>query len=374
MSSSITFETALLADAIKKAGKIAPNSGAAFDKAAGIVFEFDPAAPIPLAVIRATNLDIFCIQWVNVTEWSGERAQWRLPSAILAQVVGSLPIGSDKTVTFTSETTSHSFIVHMVSGKTKVKLYPMDASYYPPWPAFDPDNMYPAPDLGGRIDQVEWAASSSEPRLAGVRLDGTYAIATDSYRMACAPLSIPNLDKPIIVPAGLLGQVLRQTGDIQIGMGEHMLHIMPDEYTQMKTVLYNVEYPKVDRLIEQEFTHSVEMSRDRLMEMMTRVNAFATGDRAAAFHIWLGGEQITIRMLNEQMGTIDDQLEIAGQATHEMFMFRFTPKNVMEALVKSPNDKVELKYNAGDPKSFLHIDSGSGYRAWVVPRQQEKAE
>lgn len=374
MSSSVTFETALLADAIKKAAKIAPNRGAAFDKAAGIIFEFDPASPLPLAVVRATNLDIFCIEWINVTEWSGEAAQWRLPSIVLASVVSALPIGSDKTVTFTSEVTDHSFIVHMSSGKTRAKFYPMDAAYYPHWGAFNPDSMHPAPDLGGRIDQVEWAASNTEPRLAGVYLDGTNAVATDTYRLACVPLSIPDLQQPIVVPAGLLGQVLRQTGDIQVGVSDRMLNIMPDEFTQMKTVLYDVKYPNVDRVMNMEFDTEVKVSRDRILETMTMVNSFSAGDRAAGFRVFFGMEQIAIYMLNDQLGSIGDAIDYPGQMTHERFELKFTPKNIMEALQKAPNDAVTLKYNQGMIKSLLHIDGGSGYRAWAIPRVQKGPE
>lgn len=375
MISSVTFETAAIADVIKKAEKIAPSKvGAAFDKAAGIILEFDPTQPIPLAVVRATNLDIFSMEWVNVAEWSGEPAQWRLPSFLLAQVVGSLPIGTGRTVTFTSEATGYSFVVNLKSGRTKAKFYPLDFSYYPSWSVFDPDNMFPVTDLGGRIDQVEWAAGKSDPRLAGVYLDGQYAIATDTYRLACVPLSIPDLTNPIVVPSGLLGQTLRQTGEIQIGISENMLQIMPDEHTQMKTVIYDVNYPNVQRVMDLSLDSSLEINRDMLLEVMNRANAFSLGDRTAAFQIYIGKEEFAVFMQNEQMGQIGDVVEIPGHATHERFVVKFTPKNLMDALSKAPNKDITIFYNKGQARSIFKIDGGSGYQAWVMPRLEGQSE
>jgi DNA polymerase III sliding clamp (beta) subunit (PCNA family) len=370
MISSITFETAALADIIKKADKIAPTRGSAFDKAAGIIIQFDPQSPVPLAVVRATNLDIFMMEWVTVAEWAGEAALWRLPSTLLAMVVGSLPIGTGKTVTLESEATGHSMVIHLKSGRTKAKFYQLDPSYYPEWGAFDPDEMFPASDMGGRIEQVEWAAAKSDPRLAGVYLDGTYAIATDTYRLACVPLSIPSLPEPVVVPSGILGQTLRQTGDIQIGMSsqDKMLRIMPDEHTQIKTVVYDVKYPNVSRIMDMEFDTEVKFDKNRLLEIMSRVNAFAMGERGVGMRTFFGKEEIAVYMANEEMGTIGDVLEVPGQIPHDRIEILFTPKNIMEALTKAPNNDVTVKYNKGEPKKPFYVDGGSGYRAWVMPR------
>lgn len=368
MSSSITFETATIADSIKKAAKIAPTKGAAFDKANGIVLEFDPSGLAPLAVLRSTNLDIFSMEWVNVAEMSGERAQWRLPHALLAQVVGTLPIGTDKTVTFYSEKTTHGFLIHMQSGRTKAKFNPLDASLYPTWGAFDPDHMFPASDLGGRIDMVEWAASKSQPELGGVYLDGTIACATDTYRLACVPLSIPDLVEPIVIPSGLLGQVLKPVGDVQVGVSGNFLNIMPDQYSQMRSVVMISKYPPVNRVMERELDTEVTLSRDYLLEVMSRINAFSLGDRTSAFRIFFRHDEIVIGMINESAGTIMDVIEVPGQCQHDKLELKFTPKNIMEALTKSPNDDIKLAYNKDNSKTVLRIDGGSGYMCWCMPR------
>lgn len=374
--SSVTFETAAIADVIKKAAKIAPSKGAAFDKAAGIVIEFNPASPIPLAVVRATNLDIFMMEWVTVTEWEGEGQRWRLPSSLLAMVMGSLPIGTDKTVTLESTTDGVKWNILLKSGRTRAKFQPIDLSYYPTWGAFDPDEMYPANDLGGRISQVSWAASKNDPKLAGVYLNGTHAIATDTFRMARVPLEIPSLEHPIIVPSEVLGQILRETGEIQIGKSkdDNTLRVMPDDTTQIKTTLYDTEYPPVERVMSRELTHKLKIDRDLFMETMSRINNFGS-DRVAAFQLYIGAEEIALYLENGEVGSIGDAVELPGECVHpDRYLWYITPKNIMDAVSKSPNKGIELHYNPNEPKYPLKIDDGAGYEAWVMPRSRPKPE
>lgn len=369
MTSSITFETAAIADVIKKATKIAPSKGAAFDKANGILIEFDPSGGVPLAVVRSTNLDIFCMEWVTVHEMSGEPARWRLPHVLLGLVVASLPIGTDKTVTFTSEVHPHGYTVHMKSGRTKAKFIPLDPELFPTWAVFDPDHMFPATDLGGRIAMVEWAASRSQPEISGVYLDGEIAAATDSYRLAVVPLSIPDLKEAVVVPSGLLGQTLRETGDVQVGVEGNFLNIMPDEYTQMRAILMATKYPNLSKVIDTVYDTEVKVDQDHFMEIMRRVNAFSLGDRTSAFRIFFGKEQIAIYMTNDAAGNIGDVIEVPGYATHEKRLeLKFTPKNIMEAVEKAPNRDLTLSYNSTVERTTVRIDGGSGYKAWVMPR------
>lgn len=368
MTSSITFEIAAFADVIKKASKVAPTKGTAFDKAAGIVIEFDPSQTVPLAVVRATNLDVFSLEWMNVSEWAGEAARWRLPSALLSLVVGSLPIGTGKLVTMSSEHGAHNFVVNLKSDRTKAKFYPMRIEDYPQWGAFDPDKMYPASDLGGRLSQVEWACSSSDLHMSGVYLDGEWAIATDRYRLARVPLSIPDLAAPIIVPSGVLSQILKQTGDVQIGFDGHLLNIMPDEYSQVKAVIYDVQFPKVQGVMDRELDTEVSVDRDALLEKMMRVTSFGQSDRVSSLRIFWGKSEIAFYMSNLEIGQIGDVMEVPNQIEHARFEQRFTAKNLTEAIAKAPNKDLKLAYNYGDPKSIVRIDGGSGYTAWVMPR------
>src|SRR6478735_9046351 len=114
----VVFETATIADAIRKADRVAPGKDKAFDKAAGIVIEVDPQAEPPV-IIRATNLDVYSMEWMDVLSVEGDVARWRLPSSLLAQVMSKLPIGSGTTVTLEEITDGrgHSVIQLTTSGR-----------------------------------------------------------------------------------------------------------------------------------------------------------------------------------------------------------------------------------------------------------------
>lgn len=358
----VVFETATFADAIKKADRIAPKKGHAFDKAAGVVIEVDPTGP-ELAIVRATNLDVFSMEWVNILEWEGEPKVWRMP-ALFASVIASLPIGSGKTVTLEDDGRQ----IHVKSGKTKARFNPLDASYFPEWDVFDPDSMFSVNDLGGRLTQVEWAADKSAVPINGVYLDGSYAIATDRFRLAAVPLLIPDLETPITVPAGLLGSALKQTGEVQIGVENGMLQIMPDEHTQLKCVIFNEPYPNVNGVMARELPDKVTLNKGPLLEIMQRATNFATGDRIPSLQCFFGKQKIAVMMNNEEVGLLGDLVEVPGYCDHDRVEIRFTPKNIMDAISQAPNEQIDLYYDSSKSLNLVQIDGGSGYRAWVVPR------
>lgn len=367
----VIFETASVADAIKKADQVAPGRGQAFDKASGIVIEVTPDDPIPV-VIRATNLDVFHMEWVGVESVTGEAVTWRIPSKILAQVIASLPIGTGKTVTFEQKAAEHYPYVLVTSGRVKARFNLMDVSYYPLWDAFDPDELVPVNNLGGRIAQVEWAAEKTSLPLCGVYLDGEYALATDKYKLARAPLKVPLGDRNgIIVPSGILGQILKQTGEVKMGVTSNQVLLMPDEYTQVRAVIYDAEYPGTGRITGREYPTSVKVKKAELLEVINRATVFAGSDRLPTLRLFVGKEEIAAMMANAEVGHLGDVLEVPGQCEHERVEIKFTPKNITEAINNAPNADIEIKYDPDKPGQLIQIDGGSGYQAWVMPRRAE---
>lgn len=366
----VVFETATIADAIKKAARIAPGKGKAFDKAAGIVMEISPGTEAPV-VIRATNLDLFSMEWVDVVEAEGEATTWRLPGDLLAQVINSLPIGSGSHTTFETvdDKKGHTF-VQVTNRRTKAKFNMMRTEDYPQWSVFDPDTLYPAEDLGGRIDQVEWAAAKSDnlPVLSGIYFDGQQCVATDRYKLAAAELKIPDLQQPVTVPAGLLGQILKQTGEVMVGIDGGQFLIMPNEHTQIRAVLYGQDYPQVDRIMKRDMPNILLVKKAQLLEVISRATAFTGADRFPVLRVFIGAGEIGVMMHNDEIGLLGDVVEVPGHANHKRHEIKFTPKHLTDALSKAPNDEVAIGYNIENPKNIVYINGGSGYEAWVMPR------
>ena len=370
MSATIVFETATIADSIKKAARIAPaKSGHAFDKASGIVFDIYPGEDVS-CVLRSTNLNAFYSEVVASVSAEGSATRWRLPAQLLAGVVGTLPIGSGKQVKFEQDGSK----VKITSGRMKATMMLADPEYYPSWEMFDGTSMTLVPGLGGRIAQVEWAASPhNDPPLCGVYLDGEWAIATDRYRLARVPCRIA-LPKPIVIPSGILGQSLRQMGDTGVAIGGQMLHLAPDDYTQLQTVIYDVEYPPVSRVMVTDYPQKVTLRKAAVLDVLNRANNFAGADRAPMLRIYVGRGEFAPFMMNEEIGLLGDVLDCPGEADHNRIELKFTPKNLIDAISNAPNDTVALAYDNEKPNRPVYLDGGSGYEAWVVPRQEKRPE
>ena len=368
MTTTVIFETATIADAVKKAERVAPSKGHAFDKAAGLVFEIDPVAGT--VVLRATDTDVFYMEWLDTVSMEGPSVIWRVPSRLLAGVTGSLPIGSGKTTKFQQKGSE----LHVTSGKIRSKMYLMDHSYYPTWHAFDPSSLFPAPDMGGKIGQVEWCAMNSpEPPLNGVFFNGKFAAATNRYTFAKIDFPIDNMPGAVTIPSGILTPLLKQTGEVMIGVEGSQLLIMPDEYTQIRTVIFAQEYPErtLVGLMGRQYENQVKVNKEAALEMMQRAMNFVGADRFPTLQVFIGQEEFAVMLSNSEIGHIGDVMDLAGQAVHPRIELMFTPKNIMDAISNSPNSEVVLSYVLDKPAgSVVHVDGGSGYEAWVISRRQ----
>jgi DNA polymerase III sliding clamp (beta) subunit (PCNA family) len=369
----VVFETATIADAIKKADRIAPTKGTAFDKAAGIVLTLDPASKI--VVVRATDLSVYSMEWVHALAMEGEPAEWRLPSKLFAGVLGGLPIGTGKNLELEEKNDGRNRFVQLTAGKTRAKFNIMQVDYYPVWDVFSPDGLVEVEDFGGRISMVEWAAAKTDdPPLNGINFDGKEILSCDRYRLAVSKLEIPGFTEPVTIPSGVLSQVLKQTGAVSLGVsGDGHLLVMPDDTTQIKTVMFGKEYPNVAGIRRPIQTHHAKVKKAAILEIMQRASAFAGNDRFPILRLFLGREEIAVIMNSTEVGTLADVMEVPGYCDHERFETKFTPKNIIEAIEAVPNDDFVFGYDPTNSMSIVHIDGGSGYEAWVMPRKDMTA-
>lgn len=359
--SKITFETSTLAACVKKADQVAPNRGSAFDKAAGIVIESDGE----VTCVRATDTSVFYTEWISPTSFEGSVIQWRLPSKLMAQIIGSLPIGSGKEVTLTEEDSK----ILITSGRMKAKIPMMDVSYFPTWQSFAPEGLEATADVGGKINMVEWAAAKDgQAPMGGIYFDGEYVLACDKFRLARTPLAIPHLEAPVLVPANLLGGLIQTTGEVLFGSSGDNLLIMPDDHTQISTVLFGESYPTMDALINGEYPNSVTVKKSYLLEVANRVRGVNTADRQASMSVIIGKGEVTIYMSDAEAALMDT-VEITGQCDHPRHTILFTPENLIQAVEHAPSEEVILSYDTSNPMKIFRVDGGSGYMAWVAVRK-----
>lgn len=369
---SVTFETATIADAIRRAARIAPGkAGHAFDKAAGISMEITPDESVQ-CLIRATNIEAFHTEIIATVAAEGDPVRWRLPSALMANIVGSLPPKSGSLVKFTQEDRK----IRITTGKMRASMNLMDNENFPDWEMFDGSKLTMVGGLGGRVGMVEWAASGdNNPPFSGVYLDGEWAVATDRYKLARVPCKIANLEKPVIIPAGILGQALKTMGDTGLMATANQLLLAPDDYTQLRLAIYDAKYPPVAMIFGTEYEATTEVNKTELLDKIQRANQYAGAERNPLLRTFWGKGEIAVMMENAEVGLIGDVVECPGFLDHARIEIKFTPKHLTDALNNAPDSKVTIHYSYsedGIKQPTVRIDGGAGYNAWVMKRQEAR--
>lgn len=369
MTTRVTFEAGTISDALKRAARVAPAKvGSSFDKAAGIIFDVAPGTDAP-CVIRATDIETFYVEVIDTNSCEGDACRWRLPSQLLAGVIGTLPGTTGKQVTFTWDGAGP---VIITSGRMKVQLNLNLNTFYPEWNVVDSLQLVNAPNFGGNITRVEWAASKEGPApLNGVLIDGTHMLATDRYKVARVPCEI-DVTEPMVIPAWSIGSLMKQMGDVLVGSTGNMFVAMPDDYTQIQVVKLGGDMPPVQKITSLSYEQEVSFDRTDLLDRISRAVQFAGADRAPILSIYIGRGGLAVFMQNDDIGLFGDEIDLTGQADHKRTKILFTPRMLIDALNHAPNPKVTLKYNPSNVMIPVCIDGDSGYEAWVAPRREMK--
>lgn len=378
----VVFETAVLADAIANAVRIAPLKGREVEMYAGFYIEVRPNEEHSREVnIRAANGTVFYTEYMEAVEIEGEAVDWRIPSVQIAAFLRSLPSGAGKQVTL-EEVTGPSGVGHMLrvsQRRSQCQLSLLVTEYYPDWDLFNEEDTTPVQSFGERIQQVSWAAAKDDmPPVNGVHIDGERLVATNKIRIATVPCEV-NLGEnntPVTVPASMLAPLISQMVDIRVGIVGNFLCMAPNDYTQIKCVLLADQFPNCDNALNMEHPDVVLFNRDQAVEMANRVLAIST-DRQQALDITIGEEEIQFYAKGETSSESTlDYLDILGQADHTKHLIRFGPENLLDALSKAPNKEVMMWYTQGKPKRPVKIDGGSGYTVIIQPRAMtsDKAE
>lgn len=372
----VVFETAGLADVLRKVKSVAPSKGQAFDKAAGILITVFPEHEATYAIIQATNLDLYYKEWVPVIECDAPReTKWRV-AAKISDVISTLPIGSGKTVTLDDSVNPGGRTLTVKSGRMKNNWQLLPVEYYPEWDTFDPEGLTEVDNFGSRLSMVEWAASTNEAEIPvnGVNLDGEWATATDTYRLARVPLKIEAgwvTAGPVTVPSKLLASLVKQTGTVHVGATDSQLLVMPDEAVQIRTALYAVPYPSagVDRIVATPHDGHFEAPKTAFLELFQRAMVMLAGDRFPMIDLFIGKGEVAVHAVDTEEGQLGDVLELPGFAAHKRINYLFTPRYLMDAIDKCPADRVHVHYSIDNHLTLMRVSDGGGYNCWVVPRR-----
>lgn len=361
-----TFEVATLADAVSKANRIAPYKGIPFDRAAGIVLEVDPHSPESV-LITSTDLQLTFRQEVNVLEVGDEPAKWRLPAKLLNSIMATLPVTSGSIIVIAEKEPSDGY-VYFKSGSTKAKLRYITGEF-PTIEFADPETLQPVGNFARRMAQVAWAADrNTSSVLGGIHISGTHLFACDKAVMAMVPCVVP-LPSPVTAPLSELSALIKNTSEVALAATDTHLVLMPDAFTQMSSVLYAAEYPKVAAVIARnDYTHSLTVSVESIIAALDRMMILVKVERYPVTTIEIGDGVMRLEMEVPEVGKIDDEIEIVGGSPGEPFRVSFTPHNLIDAMKASGRPAVSFDYGP-TPLSQMRVRDDNEFVAVIMPRK-----
>lgn len=324
----LVTETATLADAVQQAARIAPNKGAAFDKAAGILFDVVEDQKLRL---RSTDLETTFERTIPLVEAPVLAPEpFRLPSAVLSAFLMQLPLGDGHVAELGLSDPS---TVEVKSGKTKAQFRTLDPSSFPDFSVeVDVDRLLLVPDFAKRVKQVAWCVARDTAPLTGIHLDGKGMIACDRSRAARVPCDIA-LDHAITAPLSSLSGVLSASDEVRLGGVGDRLIIVPDPDTVATSTIYPDVYPDVERLWKQtlECDQEVEFDAKEMLSVLSRILTLCRNERYPVMTLTFCDEAMALNMDVEDLGMVDDEVPCTTNFA-EPFEMRFTPTNFVEAL------------------------------------------
>ncbi len=364
--SSATFETATLADAVRKAARFAPGKGAELDKAGGIVIDLEEAVDTPYCTVRSTNLSVFYRQTIRPirASWDGT-TRWRVSSKLLEAVVSKLPMALGATVTMVDD--EGSLKIKAGAVRAKINLYDPD-SYFPDWPIFDPSGMESVENFAQRVAQVKWACEQKAGNvLAGVHIDGEHLWATDRTTAVRVPLTCP-VDRPVTVPLGDLLDLVRDHPEVALRAAEDALEVHPDPDTQVRVLLLTGDYPLagMKAFMAFEVGEPIMLDKQQIAPAIARLMGLDEADRSPVIHFALDGTQLRMKREVTDVGWIDETIELGVDA--KPYGMWINPDALTAAIGAIKTADVILSHGAG-PLDAYRVEDGHGFVAMTMPRK-----
>lgn len=364
----ITVETATLADAVAKAARVSPTKGAAFDKASGILFEIDPMKPDRIYV-KSTDLEVTYLQKVPVLHVDAQQEDlWRIP-ALISNIVTNLPLGIGSELTM--ERTGPGEIT-LKCGRKKAKVRSFDPDSFPRVNPFDPRDMGEVEMFPTRLNQAAWATDPESEILSGVHINGTHLVACDRTRLVQVPCKVP-VDDPITVPLRAIAPVIRNAGSVKVRVQKDRLQIMPDEDTQITSMVLAAQYPNVKGIIRDNFDGRVSVDREAFFESLNRMLIMVKSERYPRVLVTLRKDSIHIKVSDASTGEMEDEIDAKGGPDVD-FLMEFTPSTLTNALEVSTRAQVDFDYggSVANPAFTanmlpIHFFDDGGFDAWLMP-------
>lgn len=358
---TVEFETAALSDCLKAAARVAPKANNRDLELAGIMLQIRKG----LAIVRATNGDVWYRHELTPTEFDGNPVQWRLPSQVAARVVGSLPVKKGSRVTLTQD----KGVIRVKSARMTASIGLIDPSLFPQWEPMDMASAPMVPGFGKQLGYVTWATERSSD-LAGscVMLNGTSLVAATHKAVARAECKVDlgGYDQ-VLLPLVVLSPILSQMVDCKVAFDGKVFAMQPTDEVQIHTTTMDLAFHKVDRPMSREFDGQVPISRQQAAEVLARVRAIVDSDIEGHVRLIVGQGKVSFFSTGSGgMNSVTDILELGeGMAQHDMVFLRMSAETLSLALGRSPGDELTIRYDTTGSSPVFRVDGADDYSCWI---------
>lgn len=258
--------------------------------------------------------------------------------------------------------TDEGTLTKFYSAKTKYKINGYRPTDYPEIDFSTPETTFTlkTDDLNGVIDAVVFATSRKETRpvLTGVNLRGTgtsiIATATDSYRLAKKTFDLATAEFNINVPAKTLNEAQKVFGNkvdnITVALNEKKIQFTSDTII-LQSRLLEGKYPETERLIPQEFSHTLVIDRADLISAIDR-NLFIKEDSTTINTMQMKDtDNINLISRSKEIGESNGELK-AISFEGDPLTLSFAANYVLEAAKALTSVNVKICFN-GAMKPFV---------------------
>ena len=254
-----------------------------------------------------------------------EEGSFVVPGRLMTDVIRRMPEGA-----ITLRLTGGEVEVSGNGPRFTIRTWALDE-----FPVLEDPDLRDAVELDGQvlvsaIAQVSVAAStdSTRPALTGVLIEnsdqGVRMVATDSYRLALREIAGAEVNGSGVVPSRGLRELARTiaSDQVSVAIGEREVVFSSDKGT-LSIRLIATPFPNYVPLLPKSFPNEMVLSRDRLLEALSRA-ALVAGDNIP-IELTFSEEGLNLEVRRQELGGESESVEgdYRGEAAEMNISFNY---------------------------------------------------
>ena len=259
--------------------------------------------------------------------------------------------------------------------KSELSVPTMNTDEYPRLPKVDTTEAtltLEGQDFSNLVQKTVISASKSEARpiLQGVNVrvtpDKITWIATDSHRLGQVVIKKGNEengnDIQMVVPAETLKKVLKSfdlNEPVNVYCQADNLIVLKNGFSLFFIRLLEGKYPETNRLIPEDFTTEIKMSREQLLSAIDRLKPIADSGNKGTLKMALQKDEVKLSTAQTEVGQCVELLECEEYQGEELEI-TFSLDYFKDALSTMDSNDVWVKFT-GQLRPFIIVPNSSNY-------------